>query len=66
MFKFCTLIGVLVVFESATPGFAAQGQSKSGRCYNEQACMTACSQSGGHYCNLWCQRQAAELPPCKS
>jgi len=52
MFKFCTLIGVLVVFESATPGFAAQGQSKSGRCYNEQACMTACSQSGGHYCNL--------------
>ena len=62
MRRFSALIVMAVLLGSSTAGQAAQGQSKSNRCYNEQACMTACSQSGGHYCNLWCQRRAAELP----
>jgi hypothetical protein len=65
MLRFSSLIVILTLFGCPTISFAAQGQSKSSQCYNEQACMAACSGSGGHYCNLWCQRRAAELPPCK-
>jgi hypothetical protein len=64
MLRFSTLIVMLALVGNSSTAIAAP-QGKSSQCYNEQTCMAACFKGGGHYCNGWCQRRAASLPPCK-
>jgi hypothetical protein len=64
--RFSVLIFALAL--ATTTGAAAQAPpSKSSQkgCYNSQTCVSNCTKSGGHYCEVWCQNRASTQTPCK-
>jgi hypothetical protein len=66
MLRISAFIAVLALI-GTTGVSTAQTQSKPTQkgCYNSQTCATECNQQGGRYCELWCQRRASTVLPCK-
>jgi hypothetical protein len=59
------LIGTIAAVASAKDNPNANDPSGAQRgCYSSD-CATKCNQQGGRYCELWCQRRASTVPPCK-
>jgi hypothetical protein len=67
--SFALIIAALgIVGTNAFAISSAQAQSKPAQkqCYNSQTCVNNCMRNGvGRKCELWCNRQAGALPPCK-